>query len=155
MRCTVLNSCITVLSVLIIKIFQGCASPLALIKDEKIVKNQGNGLKVPLFDFSKCHVQMPKSHWFLRIYSYNRHPNIQSHKAEDTYAQPLTYELFFQNNSIMYSSFPTSMSWYNYWYWTWLTHWRHLRHYDVICCSKHKLSTILTANVANLVRLTC
>ena len=52
-------------------------------------------------------------------------------------------------------SFPTSMSWYNYWYWTWLTHWRHLRHYDVICCSKHKLSTILTANVANLVRLSC
>ena len=51
-----LNSCITVLSVLIIKIFQGCASPLALIEDEKIVKNQDNGLKVPLFDFSKCQV---------------------------------------------------------------------------------------------------
>ena len=29
---------------------------LAIIKDEKIAKNQDGGLKVPLFDFKQCHV---------------------------------------------------------------------------------------------------
>ena len=46
-----LNSCITVHSIWIMKIFD-----VAVIKDENIVKNQDGGLKVPLFDLYKCHV---------------------------------------------------------------------------------------------------
>ena len=49
---TLKPSCITVLSVLIMKIFKCYATetPLAVIKVENMVKNQDGGLKVLLFD---------------------------------------------------------------------------------------------------------
>ena len=31
-------------------------TPVAVMKDKKIVKNQDGGLKVPLFDLYQCHV---------------------------------------------------------------------------------------------------
>ena len=69
--------------------------PLAIITDEKIVKNQDGSLKVPLFDLkpSECHVTLQNltgsysstHNIFNLIGSCNRNPNTQSHR--DTYTQ--------------------------------------------------------------------
>ena len=81
-------------------------------KRRKRVKNQDGGLKVPLFDLkpSKCHVRCqnligsyaPTHITFNLLGPYNKHSNIQSYKATKKHMlKPLTYELFFQNSSII------------------------------------------------------
>ena len=84
---------------------------VAVIKDEKIVKNQDGDLKVPLFDLKPSEYQVrcqnrigsyASTHsTFNLIGSCNRNPNTQSHKDTKIYTLKLsTYELFFQNSSI-------------------------------------------------------
>ena len=84
---------------------------VAVIKDEKIVKNQDGGLKVPLFDLKPSEYQV---RWQNRIGSYasthstfnlicscNRNPKTQTQKDTKIHTlKLLTYELFFQNSSI-------------------------------------------------------
>ena len=83
-------------------------TPLAVIKDEKIVKNQHSGLKLPLFDLkpSECNVRCQNligcyasTHsTFNLVGSCNRNPNTQSHKH--TYAQTTDIWPIFSINEV-------------------------------------------------------
>ena len=81
------------------------------------MKDQDGGLKVPLFDLYQCHVQMdakislvPKHQLIVPSTLLALATNIPTYKATKIHKlTPLTYELFFQNSSIMAESAELTM----------------------------------------------
>ena len=105
-----LNSCITVHSIWIMKIFNVMLpNTCTHNKRWKIVKNQHGGLKVPLFDLWQyrtiCLIDakiwlVPKLQLIVPSTLLAPATNIRSHKAMKIHTfTPLTYEIFFQKNS--------------------------------------------------------
>ena len=77
------------------------------------MKDQNGGLKVPLFDFYQCHVEIDAKISLVRKHQLivpstllALAANIPTYKATKIHTlTPLTYELFFQNSSKMKKDF--------------------------------------------------